>query len=364
MTARDDLEAAVRQQRRPGFRLTDQLEPGVVAPPEHEHRLGDALQLGIRESVLARFGIRPAERDAARVRDSRNVGAVDNHVDCSERTFECVAQRTDVREIARDLRGHSERHRQRHVLRTGAAAALLRAAECVAREREAASDVERADAFRRVQLVRGERERVDAERVHIDVDLARALHGIAVHVNRSLAADARHVRDRLDHARLVVREHHRDEPRFGTERGDDCVRVDDPAARRRDDRDRVAAALQLGNRLQHRGVLDRGCDNVLTDIGAGRAEDGRIVRLRTAARKDDVPRFRGDQFRHRVAGILDRAARGLAFFMNARCIAKDIPQRCSDRFQHGWMQRSRRVVVEVDSHAICLLSFGSARSPR
>ena len=86
--------------------------------------------------------------------------------------------------LARELRGDAERDRQRHVLRSGAAAPLLRAAEDVAVERQAAADVQRADAFRRVQLVRGERERVDAERVHVDVDLARGLHGVAVKMNR------------------------------------------------------------------------------------------------------------------------------------------------------------------------------------
>ena len=64
--------------------------------------------------------------------------------------------------------------------------------------------------------MRGDRERIDAELLDIDVDLSDRLHGVAVDVNAPLATNSRHLGDRLNDARLVVRQHHREETRAGT----------------------------------------------------------------------------------------------------------------------------------------------------
>ena len=215
-------------------------------------------------------------------------------------------------------------------------------------EREPRPHVERADAFRRVQLVRGERQRVGTERADVEVDLARRLHCVAVQMDPALAADARHLRHRLHHARLVVGEHHRHQPRVVAERVDDGGRRNFAAARRRHDGHGVAATLELAGRLEHRRMLDGRCDNVVAVASRNRAEDSGIVRLGAAARKDDFPRGRADQQRHRLAGVLDTASRRLAFFMNGGCVSEDIAQRFPQGLQHRWMQRGGRVVVEIN----------------
>ena len=73
--------------------------------------------------------------------------------------------------------------------------------------RVAAAHIQRAHALRAVELVAGEREHVDIHRVHVDRDLAHGLHGVGVEEDALLVAELADLRDRLDHADLVVREH-------------------------------------------------------------------------------------------------------------------------------------------------------------
>ncbi len=144
------------------------------------------------------------------------------------------------------------------------AAAFLRSAEKVGGQREAFANVKRADAFRRVELVRGKRERVALDRRHVDVDLPRALHGIDVEVNCARAACGADLFDRLHDACLVVRHHHRDQARVLADRGDDLLRRNVAASRRAHVRHFHPSLLQLPNRLSHRGMFDRGRDDMKT----------------------------------------------------------------------------------------------------
>ncbi len=114
-------------------------------------------------------------------------------------------------------------------------------------------------------------------------------------MNAALAADARHLGDRLDDAGLVVDEHHRHETGVVAQGGQDGVRIDEAAAGGRDDRHGMSAARQLLQRLEHGRVLDGGCHNVMNPAPTYRAEDRGVVRLGSAAGKDDVPRGRADQ---------------------------------------------------------------------
>jgi len=102
-----------------------------------------------------------------------------------------------------------------------------------------------------VQLVRGHRERVDVQFVHIDGNLANRLNGIAVHVDAALAGHRANFGDRLQHAGLVVREHHRHEPRVGTHGGNDGVSRNTPVEIGRDARHLVHSSLELGPRFDY-----------------------------------------------------------------------------------------------------------------
>src|SRR5262249_36923727 len=143
------------------------------------------------------------------------------------------------------------------------------------------------------------------------------LDGIGVHVNAALAAYARDVADRLNDTRLVVRQHHRDQTGVGAESGKDALGGNDPTAVGCNDGHLMSAALELLHRLEARWMLDGGCNNVITTGMCNRAEDGRVVRLRSTAGEDDFACPRADQPRHGLASLLESAARRLAFFMNA-----------------------------------------------
>ena len=68
-----------------------------------------------------------------------------------------------------------------------------------------------------IDLVGGDRDRVDAERLHVDLDLAQSLHGVDVDRSvRCLAADdPREFADGEDAAELIVRKHLRHQDRVG-----------------------------------------------------------------------------------------------------------------------------------------------------
>ena len=113
----------------------------------------------------------------------------------------------------REPRGDAQAGDRRHVLGAGAAVALVLAAGEDRLHPRAALDPERARALRPVELVRRERQQIDAERAHVDRNLADRLHGVGVHQRAALVRDRRELRDRLNRADLVVRVHDRDERR-------------------------------------------------------------------------------------------------------------------------------------------------------
>src|SRR5262249_17478236 len=109
-----------------------------------------------------------------------------------------------------------ETYDPRHIKRAAAAAFLLAAATDLRVEADdwiARTNVQRADSFGAVDLVRREAHQVDIERVDVDGQLADGLGGVAMKQHAARFADASDVGDGLDDADLVVGEHDRDEAR-------------------------------------------------------------------------------------------------------------------------------------------------------
>ena len=130
--------------------------------------------------------------------------------------LEAIAQRAPAAALRspaspRDLRGDAEADQRRHVLGARAAAALLPPAGDRRDQAHAALDPQRAGALGPVELVTRDRQQVDAERAHVDRNLAGALHRVGVKQRAALVRDRGELRDRLDGADLVVGVHHRDE---------------------------------------------------------------------------------------------------------------------------------------------------------
>src|SRR5437867_4492537 len=177
-----------------------------------------------------------------------------------------------------------------------------------------------------------------------------------------LAANTGDLRHRLNDSRLIVRQHHRHQAGVGTQSLNHALRTHLTRSLGRNDGHLVSAPLQLLHGFEDRWMFDRGCDNVMTTGGRHGAKDRGIVRLGPTAGKDDVSRGRGDQSRHRLAGILDPAARHLAFFMNARSVTVYVGQRLMQRLENGGMDRRSGVVVEVDAHQRSLTGTSMKRT--
>jgi len=100
---------------------------------------------------------------------------------------------------------------QRDALRATAHVALLVAAVNVRRERRFAADVQRANPLRRVKLVAGQRKVVRRNLSHINRQLARRLHGVAMVEHATRATDFGNPLDGEQHAGFVVRPHQQEQ---------------------------------------------------------------------------------------------------------------------------------------------------------
>jgi hypothetical protein len=110
-----------------------------------------------------------------------------------------------------ELAGNAEADDRGRVLGAGAATALLMAAAQQRAEAGIAAHIEHPDAFRRVQLVTGQREHVDLRALQVDGDLADGLHGVGVEQDALLVRHLGHLLDRKEGARFVVGPHRRND---------------------------------------------------------------------------------------------------------------------------------------------------------
>ena len=119
-------------------------------------------------------------------------------------------------------------------------------------------------------------------------------------MNAPGATGRRHFRHRLDHSRLVVGQHHRHQSRLAADGADHRGGGHFAASCRSHACHGVAAAFQLFDGLEHRGMFDRRCDNVMTTTAtcAENAENCGIVGFCAAAGEDDLARSCPDQPGH------------------------------------------------------------------
>ena len=171
---------------------------------------------------------------------------------------------------------------------------LLRAAVLLGEEVGAVPDIERTDALRALELVRGEAHEVGPEGLEIEVDPGRSLDGIDVEDDPTAAPQpVRDLGDRLDRPDLVVGEHDADEDRPVRDRRVDLVRVDPTVSVDRQLDDLEPELLEVAQAVADRVMLDRARhDPVPTGLaGPGRALQGEVVRLGPAGREDDLARL-------------------------------------------------------------------------
>jgi hypothetical protein len=97
----------------------------------------------------------------------------------------------------------------------------------------------------------------------VDGDLAGGLRRVDVEDDAALAAQRADRRDVLDHADLVVDQHHRHQDGVRAQRGLELVEVEQAVGLHVEVGDLEALALQLAHRVQHRLVLGLHRDEVL-----------------------------------------------------------------------------------------------------
>ncbi len=128
----------------------------------------------------------------------------------------------------------------RHVLGAGAAAPFVLAAGHRGGHAGAALDPERSRSLWTVELVRRERQQVDAQRPDVDGNFPDGLHRIGMEHGAARVRDPGQLRDWLDGTDFVIGVHHGDQRRVVGQRARQRSRVDDARCTNRQERRRAS----------------------------------------------------------------------------------------------------------------------------
>ena len=159
----------------------------------------------------------------------------------------------------------------------------------------------------------------------------------------------RELGDRLEHAGLVVRVHHRDQGGVAVDRvaslldAGPAIRIDADAG------DPPPVPLEPRTWVRRRRVLDdRGHDVASIVASLGHASDGEVVRLGAAGGEDHLVLVTAEERRDLLARSRDRVSSAPAVDVPARGVAEVLAQVREHRVDDLRQDGRRRVVVEVD----------------
>lgn len=242
------------------------------------------------------------------------------------------------------------------ILRAGAAGSLLCAAVDQVRDRDAAADVQRADALRGVELVAAQGEHVDVLRLDVDRHVADSLYRIGVEEHAVLLADRADFGDRLDRADLVVRVHDRDERGLVGDGGFELLGHDDAVFMHVEVGDGEAFLFQCRAGVQHGVVLEFAGDDVRLALGfqlVRDAFDGPVVAFAAARGEIDLVRVGAEAAGDLLARLLQRLLCGIAERVEARGVAVELLIKRQHRVEHsGGDSRGGGVVCINNSLAV------------
>ena len=248
-----------------------------------------------------------------------------------------------------DPAGFTQRHDARDILGPGPAALLLAGADQHGGQLQAAPLVERANALRGIELVPGDRQQVDAERVDLHHDLAERLSNVGMDERAMPFRGARDFRDRLQRADLVLRMDDADERGGVVDRRRDRLGGDATVWPWRHPADLVPFALQQGAARLRRRMLDcRGDERAPLRIAPSGAADRDVARLGAAAGEGDFVSARADQRGDLCARVLDRIMRAPPRGMCGGRVAEFLAQERQHGVEHGRIDRRGGIVIEVD----------------
>ncbi len=185
-----------------------------------------------------------------------------------------------------------------------------------------------------------------------------------------ISCNGRNRLDRLQRAHFVVGVHDADDGFAAIERTTNGLRIDHPLTVDRQDRDLAAEARHECAGFEYRRMLDGAGDHVpvagrdssrLAHRSKNRAQQGLVVGFASAAGEHDLIGLRSQQLRHLAAGLFHGIVGGLAVNVRAGWIAEVIAKACQHAIQHGGVDRSRGVAVEIDRlHECWLPEVGAA----
>ena len=246
------------------------------------------------------------------------------------------------------LGGASKGYHARDVLGAAAPAPLLSAADHVRLVLDAPFHVEQPDALGRMQLVRRKRQEVHVEFPHINLQLARRLHGVGVEQHAMPVANRGNLAHREQDARLVVRPHDRDDGGIRANGLLQLLQVQRAVRLHGQEGHGATALLEQLAELDVRRVLDRsGQDVGLAGLRDQGALDRRVVALGAATGEDDLARLGVDQGRNPRPGFVQVRAELASEGVGARRVAPILAQERKHGLDHLGGDLRRGVVVEV-----------------
>lgn len=127
-------------------------------------------------------------------------------------------------------------------------------------------DIERADAFRAISLVRCQAHQVDRQFLDIDVHLPGRLCGIHVENDASFAAYAPYRLNVLDHADLIVDQHYGRHDGVGPQGVPEYVQIDQAIWFDGEVGNLKALAFELAHGVENGLVFGLGSDQVLASV--------------------------------------------------------------------------------------------------
>src|ERR1017187_10387068 len=161
------------------------------------------------------------------------------------------------------------------------------------------TNIESPDAFRSVQLVRGQREQVEVLAIDVERNLPRGLNCIGVKQHAVQLRQVSEFLERLKRSHHVVRRHDGDQDDVRPQRTQQALRTDKPFSI---DRKTSDLCSWLGSRLceeaaglEDRRMLDRASDYMARLITRAHCADERqVVGFGAAGGKDDLVRLGAD----------------------------------------------------------------------
>jgi len=273
-----------------------------------------------------------------------------------EPAFELVAEsgnagRVALERKAREFGGLAEADNARNIFRSRAEAALVVSAEEKLAKTRAALDEERADSFRGMEFVPGERKEIELERLDVDWDFTDRLHGVRVEIDVGFGGNASDFRERLDGAEFVIRMHDGDKHGAGANRLAKFVEVDQAVAR--DGKVRYSDALFFESLtgVKDGFVFDGRGNDMLRRGGRGShdAENGVVVRLSAATGKHNFLGTGIEEGRNLIAGGFDGRSRALTEGVDRGGIAEIGGEIGKHGIEYGGLDGGGGVVIKVDA---------------